>query len=274
MAAEEAPDVAASPQTHLLSYAYGVIPAAQASDDALTEALSALRGVAGAPVTLVRSGPLAAAVSGVPEAEFSEGALKVRLEDLDWLESVARPHHAVIETLSAHATTLPLRLATIYLNDAHVRAMLDARAEDFTGMLDRLADHVELGVKVYALLSPAEEEAPRTSVGETSGRAYLQQRRRQRHTRDATWRAARDAVRRIEAEAGQLAVDSAHYRPQQGRLAQGVPGENVANAAFLVPRPLVDEFRTRIERSAEDLPGVRVEVTGPWAPYSFAGRSD
>ncbi|MFF4348172.1 GvpL/GvpF family gas vesicle protein [Streptomyces sp. NPDC001530] len=236
--------------------------------------MSGIRGVAGAPVTLVGSGSLAAAVSAVPERDFSEQALRVRLEDLEWLEAVARPHHAVIETLSAHTTVLPLRLATIYLDDAHVRDMLDAREEDFAGLLDRLADHVELGVKVYAEPPPdSEEAAPDEAPDDTSGRAYLQRRRQQRRTRDATWRAARDAVRRIQAEAREFAVDSARYRPQQGRLAEGAAGENVANEAYLVPRTLADEFRARVQESANDLHGVRVEVTGPWAPYSFAGRS-
>ncbi|MEU6577362.1 GvpL/GvpF family gas vesicle protein [Streptomyces sp. NPDC046805] len=262
-----------APEAHL-SYAYGVIPSVSASDRALAEALSGVRGVAGAPVSLVRSGSLAAAVSAVPEEDFSEQALKVRLEDLEWLEAVARPHHAVIEALSAHTTVLPLRLATIYLDDAHVRDMLDGRAEDFAGLLDRLADHVELGVKVYAVPPRDLEEAvPAEAPRATSGRDYLQRRRQQRHTRDTTWRAARSAVSRVQAEAGRFAVDSAHYRPQQGRLAEGAVGENVANEAYLVPRSLADEFRAQVQRSVDDLQGVRVEVTGPWAPYSFAGRS-
>lgn len=292
MEARETGETGETREAHL-SYAYAVIRPEPASAQALGDALSGIRGVAGAPVTLVGtgtgtgtgpapdpdpgsgSGTLAVVVSAVPEKDFSEQALKVRLEDLDWLEAVARPHHAVIETLAAHTTVLPLRLATLYLDDAHVRDMLAAREEDFAGLLDRLADHVELGVKVYAEPPPDSGEAApaEEAPGDASGRAYLQRRRQQRRTREATWRAARDAVRRIQDEAREVAVDSARYRPQQGRLAEGVAGENIANEAYLVPRPLADEFRARIQRSADDLQGVRVEVTGPWAPYSFAGRS-
>ncbi|WP_187357029.1 GvpL/GvpF family gas vesicle protein, partial [Actinomadura sp. CNU-125] len=47
-------------------------------------------------------------------------------------------------------------------------------------------------------------------------------------------------------------------------------GRNITNDAYLVPMDATDEFAAAVRESARDLPGVRVEVTGPWAPYSFA----
>jgi hypothetical protein len=47
-------------------------------------------------------------------------------------------------------------------------------------------------------------------------------------------------------------------------------GENVANLAFLVPAAQEDAFRAALDTLGSVRPGVRVEVTGPWAPYSFA----
>ncbi|GGT08437.1 GvpL/GvpF family gas vesicle protein [Streptomyces chromofuscus] len=251
-----------------LSYVYGVVRPSPAVEG---DALAAVRGVAGAPVTLVRHGDLAAAVSPVPRSDFSEAALRAHLEDLEWLEAVARAHHQVVETLGAHTTVLPLRLATVYLDDARVRDMLDERQRTLTGLLDRLADHVEWGVKVYADASPgATAPPPAGAARETDpGRAYLRQRRQQRHAREDAWSSAADAVRRIQEGAGDLAVAHARHRPQQGRLAGG-SGENIANDAYLVPRERAEEFRERILRAAEGLAGVRVEVTGPWVPYSFA----
>ncbi|MBG0855287.1 GvpL/GvpF family gas vesicle protein [Streptomyces spinoverrucosus] len=260
-----------------LSYVYGVVrTVASLERDALTR----LRGVADAPVTLVHHGDMAAAVSPVPRSDFSEAALRAHLEDLDWLETVARAHHQVVETLGAHTTVLPLRLATVYLDDARVRDMLGEREKTLTTLLDRLADHVEWGVKVYAdASSPAAEPPPDSTADEPDpGRAYLRQRRRQRHAREDAWSSAAEAVRRVEEQAGALAVARARHRPQQGRLAAGTgatgatgaTGENIANDAYLVPRRHAEEFRARALRAAEGLPGVRVEVTGPWVPYSFA----
>lgn len=263
-----------------LSYAYAVVrssgPAAQRAQEALAE----VPGVAGAPVILVRSGAVAAAVSAVPGEEFSEAALKARLENLDWLEATARSHHLVIETLAARTTVLPLRLATVYLDDSRVERMLSERQEAFTALLDRFDDHVEWGVKVYAEIAapaepvrPAQPAAPARSAQSDAGRAYLRRRRQHRQAREDTRRTAEEAVRRTEEQARGLAVERARHRPQEGTLAH-VPGENIANDAYLVPRRLAKEFRDRMLHAADDLPGVRVEVTGPWAPYSFTTPLD
>ncbi|NGO14146.1 hypothetical protein G5C60_42780, partial [Streptomyces sp. HC44] len=119
------------------------------------EAVAGLRGVAGEPIRLLESaGPaaeLAAAVGRVPAADFDEAPIKAHLEDLSWLESTARAHHAVVAALAGLGdTVLPLRLATVYRDEDRVRQTLDARREDFLPLLDRLTGHVELGVKVYA----------------------------------------------------------------------------------------------------------------------------
>ncbi|MGW1538828.1 GvpL/GvpF family gas vesicle protein [Streptomyces sp. NPDC002309] len=255
-----------------LSYVYGVLrPGASRAHDAIT----GVHGVSDAPVALVHHGQLAAAVSPVPGEDFSEAALKAHLEDLDWLENVARAHHHVVEALGTHGTVLPLRLATVYLDDTRVRDMLAERELTLTALLDRLADHVEWGVKVYADTSspaaaPTAPPPPDGAAEEPDpGRAYLRQRRQQRHAREDAWSSATEAVRRIEGQAGTLAVARARHRPQQGRLA-GTSGENIANDAYLVPRDRGEDFRERVLDASEGLPGVRVEITGPWVPYSFA----
>jgi hypothetical protein len=252
-----------------LCYAYAVLGS---SAPPAETTLAGVRGVEDAPVTLVRSGPVAAAVSAVPGDQFSETALKAGLEDLRWLEVTARAHHFVIETLAAHTTVLPLRLATVYLDEDRVRQMLSGREAEFTTLLGRLADHVEWGVKVYAELPPTAPPAPAATGGagdETNpGRSYLRSRRHQRQAREDAWQLAEEAVRRTEERARGLAVERARHRPQQGGLAQ-VPGENVANDAYLVPCRVSGEFRDRMLHAADGLTGVRVQVTGPWAPYSF-----
>ncbi|MFJ9577037.1 GvpL/GvpF family gas vesicle protein [Streptomyces sp. NPDC101191] len=250
-----------------LSYAYAILrPAAGLTGDALRE----VSGVASGAVRLVGEGAVAAAVGSVPEGEFSEAALKLHLEDLDWLEQVARAHHGVVEFLASRTTVLPLRLATVYVDDDRVREVLRRGAETFTRMLDRFAHHVEWGVKVY-VETARDSTAPEATEADAPdpGRAYLRRRRRQHEDRGAAWSAAEEAVRRIEAGAEGVAVELARHRPQQGQLAAGA-GENVANDSYLVPAERSDEFREQVRRATRDLPGVRVEITGPWAPYSFA----
>lgn len=256
----------------LVTYAYAVARNAAG----LEESMAALTGVADAPVHLVagtRDDETVLVVSPVPAQDFQEDALKGHLEDLEWLEAVARAHNRVIDALATRTTVLPLRLATVYLDDTRARDVLDGECAAFAERLAQLAEHVEWGVKIYVDPSqgPA-APAPAPDADLTPGRAYLRSRKEQRSVRDSAYRAAEQAAERVEAAGRAHAAGRARHRVQQGPLADGVGG-NVVNDAYLVPRDRTEEFRSEVEHAADGLQGVRVEVTGPWAPYSFATLS-
>ena len=257
--------------TEPVTYAYAVLH----DREGLAAALDGVEGVAGARVRLVRASPesqLAAAVSSVPAQEFRESALRHHLEDLDWLEAVARAHHTVIEALAGHTTVLPLRLATVYLDDGRVETMLRTDEQQFSQAMRRLAGHLEWGVKIYVDRQPDVQvtgEAGAAAEGLGPGRAYLRARRAQHDSRDESYRAARQAAEQVEAIGRDMAAGHARHRLQQGELATGT-GENVVNDAYLLAHESAAEFRTRVLEAARGLPGVRIDVTGPWAPYSFA----
>ncbi|MBD0694758.1 GvpL/GvpF family gas vesicle protein [Streptomyces sp. CBMA123] len=260
-----------------LTYAYAV-----ARDCALLHASGAITGIAGAPVGLVppdqnadQNAGLVAAVSPVPENDFHETALREHLEDLGWLETLARAHHSVIEELAARTTVLPLRLATVYLDEDRVRAMLRERQALFLDRLEHLAGHVEMGVKLYVDLAHETAAAPTPSPEQplSPGRAYLHHRRAEQDSRDDARRAAEQAAERIATIARDHAVERARHHIQEGELATG-PGANVSNDAYLVPTAHVPAFRAELTRATDGLTGVRVDVTGPWAPYSFATLPD
>ncbi|MFF8828272.1 GvpL/GvpF family gas vesicle protein [Streptomyces sp. NPDC015131] len=254
-----------------VTYLYAV------ADDApaLRETVRDLRGVGGAPVRVLSGEGVAAVVSGVPAAEFEERPLAAHLEDLTWLEAVARAHHGVVDAVAARVTVLPLRLATIYRDDAGVGALLDASGAAFRSRLARLAGHVEWGVKLYLDAPPAggatEDEGGGSggAPGLSPGRAYLRSRRNERTARDEAHRAAADAARRVDEAALAYAVDHVRHRVQQGPLAGG-PAENVGNDAYLVPSGRADAFLAAVREAAGSGSPVRAEITGPWAPYSFA----
>lgn len=128
----------------LLTYAYAVVRNAEG----LRKTTAPLRGVADSPVSLVTDtgdDQLGLVVSHVPGQDFQEDALKQHLEDLEWLEAVARAHHGVIEALAERTTVLPLRLATVYLDDNRAREVLEAGRTMFAERLARLSEHVEWG---------------------------------------------------------------------------------------------------------------------------------
>lgn len=238
-----------------------------------------LSGVAGVPPKQLAHGSLVAVVSSVPVEDFTEEALRAHLEDLDWLSVTARAHQSVIDALTVVTTPLPLRLATVFRDDSGVRAMMQEREEQFLSILDRLEGRVEWGVKVFVENSETEsQEAPRAPDAKTAepekpltGRDYLRQRRKQRQTRDDLWERAEDFARRLHTTLSERAEDHRIHAPQNAALS-GASGRNVLNAAYLVPREESEAFVELVDATKDDVPGLRVELTGPWAAYSFSGE--
>ncbi|MCF3963955.1 GvpL/GvpF family gas vesicle protein, partial [Streptomyces fuscigenes] len=129
------------PDAETVSYVYAVCRADAPDPPAVPSA---------PPLRLVRRGGLAAVVASVPEGEFGTRGLEARLNDLEQLEVLARAHNAVVDAVHAVTTVLPMRLATVYLDDGRVADVLDTGAGEFGGLLDWLDGQEELGVKVYA----------------------------------------------------------------------------------------------------------------------------
>lgn len=229
-------------------------------------AVSGLRGVGGGPVRTLEVDGVMAVVSDVDRGEFEERALEERLEDLEWLASTARAHHHVVDTLGRDHLVAPLALATVYFDDDRVRAVLAEGRETFAAVLDRLAGHAEWGVKVYARKgggsAPTEEARPR------SGAEYLRARRKALRDTDSALDDAREAAGEVDDAVTALATATRAHRLQDAQLS-GETDPMVLNQAYLLPIERVDELRA-LGASYADHPRIRVELTGPWVPYSFA----
>ncbi|TXS48650.1 gas vesicle protein [Streptomyces sp. uw30] len=234
-----------------------------------------LSGVAGAPPKQLTHHGLVAVVSTVPEADFAEAPLRAHLEDLDWLAVTARAHQQVIDALTAVTTPLPLRLATVFRDDSGLRTMMEAREEEFRRVLDRLEGRVEWGVKVYVETEPTEAAEPSEpgppEHGTGSGRDYLRRRRLQTRAHEGVWQRAAEFAGRLHETLSAFAEDARLHAPQSATLS-GASGQNVLNASYLVPRANSEEFVELVDREKDDAPGIRVELTGPWAAYSFTGQ--
>ncbi|MYR02904.1 GvpL/GvpF family gas vesicle protein [Streptomyces sp. SID6139] len=240
-----------------------------------------LTGIGGAPPALLAHRGLIAVVSTVPEADFCEEGLKAHLEDLDWLAATARAHQGVIDALTTVTTPLPLRLATVFRDDSGVRSMMEARETDFLHALDRLEGRVEWGVKVFTEPPPepaTDERAGTAATGEKSdkpmsGRDYLRRRRADTRAHEADLQAAEAFADALHQRLGAHAEASRLHPPQNASLS-GALGRNVLNAAYLVPRNHSEEFVELVDRTKDEAGGLRVELTGPWAAYSFSGFAE
>lgn len=230
---------------------------------------SQLTGVGGLPPRQLTHHGLIAVYSVVPERDFAEEPLRSHLEDLDWLTATARAHQTVIDALTVVTTPLPLRLATVFRDDSALRTMMESREAYFLRTLDRLQGRVEWGVKVYVEAEPEDTAAPVEKPA--TGRDYLRRRAQQTRSHEHNWQQATEFAGRLHATLSSYAEDSRLHNPQSSELS-GASGQNVLNAAYLVPRGESEEFVELVDRTKDEAPGMRVELTGPWAAYSFTGE--
>lgn len=243
-----------------LTYVYAI---ARDVDPAV---VSGLDGVGGGAVRVVAAGRLAAVVSDADRGEFEERALEERLEDLEWLAATARAHHHVVDSLGRDHLVAPLALATVYFDDDRVRAVLEEGRDTFDAVLDRLAGRAEFGLKIYAQKSDAGGAA--TQDKPSSGADYLRRRRQALRAGDTALDDAREAAAEVDTAVTELAAATRTHRLQDATLS-GTSEPMVLNRAYLVPVERAGELAALVGALAEH-PRIRVEVTGPWVPYSFA----
>jgi hypothetical protein len=239
-----------------------------------------LAGIDGGVVERVEARGLATLVSRVPLADFGADPLRDNLNDLEWLERVARAHEAVLERALAETTIVPLRLCTIYESEDGVREMLEREHVSLARALDTLAGRQEWGVKVLADEERLTEEARSQSAeagaledeldARTGGGAYMLRRRLERHVRDASDALASELAEQVHAQLQDWASDAVALAPQNPEIS-GHEGRMLMNGAYLVETERVDGLRALVS-DLEELHrrlGVRIELTGPWPPYNF-----
>jgi hypothetical protein len=240
--------------------------------------LSWLSGVGEEKVRVITCSGLTVLASDVSLAEFGEAALRENLENLDWLDEVARLHHYVVDAAARLFPVLPVRLATVYSGDAAVCAALADHRDQLLDTLHRVGGRVEWGVKAYAVpdSGKAEERAPAArepagaSTGASSGLAYLRRRRDQLAAGRESRATAVDGVRAVHAELAGQAADAVLRPPQSAQLS-GARLPMLLNAAYLLNASDGADFTAAVAAEATAHPELRIELTGPWPPYSFTG---
>ncbi|MGW1813592.1 GvpL/GvpF family gas vesicle protein [Streptomyces sp. NPDC002125] len=252
-----------------------------------------LPGVApGEPLRALRFGELTAIVQTVRAADFTEDAWQARMADRQELERYARAHHHVVSAAAACCPTVPLPLATLYHGEERALEALLGETERFRTALERTAGHAEWGVKVYASDAPADPPAPEpadppapepaapthrpeaTAPGARpapgAGLAYLERKRGVQARRE---RRHEDALRVAETvDAAFLTVAAAGRRLRlHAAEPPGKGGAQVLNATYLVRAHRAAELE-ELTRTLRADTGARIEISGPWVPYSFVGE--
>jgi hypothetical protein len=228
----------------------------------------------GTPVRMLPAGALTAVVQEVPAGEFTEAALRDRLSDREELERCARAHHEVVAAVTHSVAVVPLPMATLYLDATRARQAVIDDAHRFVTALERVEGRREWGVKVHLRhdgRAKAGDGGEAARARPESGRAYLDQVRGRRHARENREEAALRIAERVEAGLRDVAVATRRLR-LHGAEVTGERHRQVLNAAYLVETGRERHLRDRIEalvREPDLGDGVRIELTGPWVPYSF-----
>jgi hypothetical protein len=253
-------------------WVYCVVPAHR-------ELPAGLVGLAGGTPTAVESGPLAAVASPVPLDEFGEGPLREHLNDIDWLERMARTHESVLEQMLRGGPVVPVRVCTIYSSEDQVRAMLAERAAAFEDTLARVEGRAEWGVKAlvdraklesHAVEAGALEAEASAGAGGGAGAAYIARKRLATKVRDESERLILDTVRQAHSKLAGHAADAV-VLPAQNRELSGHVGEMVLNGAYLVTEADHELFTSLVHEldARYDDAGFTLELSGPWPPYNF-----
>ena len=235
-------------------------------------------------VEVVDGSGLSAVVSTVSLEQFGADALKRNLEDLQWVERIARAHHAVLDRVGTAASLVPLRLCVIFANDDHVRQMLERDRAALLRGLDRVRGRAEWSVKVIvdraALEAAARERSPAVATiaadaEESPGRAYLDRKKRDRILRDESRELADAAAEEIHRRLAEEATAATLLPPPHPDLVSD-PGPIAMNGAYLVERRREPAFAATVSELGARYRGLGLELRlgGPWAPYNFVTSPD
>jgi Gas vesicle synthesis protein GvpL/GvpF len=201
-------------------------------------------------------------VCEVDQAGFSE-AMERNMENLEWLALHGVRHQQVVGEVAGQMTIVPARFGTIFSGEPALTKDVQNRKAALKKVFARVAGGDEWGVKVFAERQPAPAAVPEAR----SGKEYLQQkaaRLKKRPERND------QELLDLSTELGKIATDSA----PSGKVSGAQPNL-LWQATFLVPRSKRKLWDQVLKNFVERWEGQRrIEVNGPWPPYSFVSDAE
>lgn len=222
-------------------YAYCVVPAAHRPP-------SGLVGITGAPVELLQLTALGVWISPMERPQVSVEAVQA--------------HNRVVEVaITEQVTPVPLRFGQ-WLGDAPgLIAAISEQSAQYGDRLRRFAGCLEFGLRVIDPTAVEEAQEVRSSTV-TSGRAYMQALRESSKLSDQK----KEFADSVGARVRELMQDVV----REERVEAASTRHAVLTLAHLVSRDRFDEYRERARQIRSIFPALRLLLSGPWPPYSFA----
>ncbi|MEM7701929.1 MAG: GvpL/GvpF family gas vesicle protein [Pseudomonadota bacterium] len=243
-------------------YLYAVLR----KDDAARVGASGIFGGAVETRTIEETTFLLEEVPGpVLQSALGEGAR----DDDRVLHNAALAHQAFLSEVCAKHDVLPFRFGTAIEDDAALASLVHDQSEAFCSALDTIAGHLEWGIKVTRT-EDARKKQP--AAAPASGADYLRALSARKQSSDQSRQKMADLCRVIAAEVSGMAkaVQALSLRSNDNTEAR------LLNMACLLPRGSDEALGKAINEAVsrfEDLP-IRIEITGPWPPFSFAATEN
>jgi hypothetical protein len=228
------------------------------------------------PVLVCNCGEICAVYSEVELEEFLGESAEAHLQDLVWLGPRVCSHEAVIEQIMSLTSVLPARFATIFSSLENMKQFVLEHRDAIAGFFAELGEKQEWAVKGKLDRALALEKLKQSTVKEqvldaSPGMRYF-------HEKQIKVQLEREFNQRLRAFCKQTAAVMAVHaggfmeRKVLAAVADETEGEVISNWAFLISPEALDNFRANLERfnSGEAFPGLKLVLTGPWPPYSFA----
>lgn len=212
------------------------------------------------PVEAVTCGDFTCWVSAVDPASFSQ-EINRNMENLDWLALHSVRHQQVVAEIAATATIIPARFGTVFSSRQALLKNIQGRSSALKKVFARITNADEWGVKLIA--EPRQPQPAPSKV--RSGKEYLKQ-KAARFKKPPDLSGVKEFVATLE----KIATDSA----PTGKISGVQPGL-LWQATFLVPRGRRKEWDRALKAFVKQWSGSRrIEINGPWPPYSFVSDAE
>jgi hypothetical protein len=214
------------------------------------------------PVQALDCGEFVCWVSEVNPATFSE-EMNRNMENLEWLALHSVRHQQAVAEIAAKGTIIPARFGTVFSGEPALQKNIQQKKAALEKVMARISDSDEWGVKIFA-----EQPAPAPEPAQVrSGKEYLQQkaaRLKRRPERDEA------GLKEFSRELEKIAADTA----SSGKIS-GVQPDLLWQATFLLPRSRRKQWDQTLQEFVKKWSGSRrIEVNGPWPPYSFVSDAE
>jgi len=201
-------------------------------------------------------------VCKVDHASFTE-AVERNMENLEWLALHGVRHQQVVGEVAGHMTIVPARFGTVFSGEPALFKDVLGRKAALNKVFARVSGGDEWGVKVFA----ERQSAPAAVSEARSGREYLQQKAARLKTRPER---NDPELQELATALAKIATDSA----PSGKVS-GTQPNLLWQATFLVPRNKRKQWDQVLKNFVERWDGRRrIEVNGPWPPYSFVSDAE